>query len=106
MYATANVITRPVADAIQVPREAVIDTGDRQIVFIAKADGHFEPRNVKMGVVGDDDRVQILEGLSSGETVVTSGEFLLDVESRTNEAADKFRSGDAQAGAAMTQPAK
>jgi hypothetical protein len=43
-----------------------------------------------MGLVGDNDRVQILQGLSPGETVVTSGQFLLDVESRTTEAVDKL----------------
>ena len=44
-----------------------------------------------MGVMGDDDRVQILEGLAPGEMVVTSGQFLLDVESRTTEAINKLR---------------
>jgi RND family efflux transporter MFP subunit len=91
MYATANILTMPVADAVWVPREAVIDTGTRQIAFVALAQGHFEPRKVRMGVMGDDDRVQILEGLAPGEMVVTSGQFLLDVESRTTEAINKLR---------------
>jgi Cu(I)/Ag(I) efflux system membrane fusion protein/cobalt-zinc-cadmium efflux system membrane fusion protein len=91
MYATANIITRPLSDAVSVPREAVIDTGTRQIAFVVMAPGHFEPRNVRMGLVGDDDRVQILQGLAPGERVVTSGQFLLDVESRTTEAIDKLR---------------
>ena len=90
MYASADVITQPIADAIQVPREAVIDTGDRQIAFVVESEGHFSPRNVRMGVLGDDDVVQIVEGLSPGETVVTSGQFLMDVESRTIEATQKF----------------
>ena len=91
MYADANVVTEPVPDAIQVPQEAVIDTGTRQIVFVAEGRGHFSPRNVRIGVRGDDDRVQILEGLAVGQTVVTSGQFLMDVESRTNEAIAKLR---------------
>jgi RND family efflux transporter MFP subunit len=91
MYATANIITKPVADAVWVPREAVIDTGTQQIAFVVMAAGHFEPRKVRMGLVGDGDRVQILEGLAAGETVVTSGQFLLDVESRTAEAIAKLR---------------
>ncbi len=95
MYATANILTQPVSDAVLVPREAVIDTGTRQIAFVALAEGHFEPRKVRMGVMGDDDRVQILEGLAPGETVVTSGQFLLDVESRTTEAIDKLRRSSA-----------
>ena len=94
MYASAAIQTRPVEAAIQVPREAVIDTGTRQIAFVALAGGHFEPRDVRMGVGGDDGRVQILTGLSPGETVVTSGQFLLDVESRTTEAIEKLRAGN------------
>jgi Cu(I)/Ag(I) efflux system membrane fusion protein/cobalt-zinc-cadmium efflux system membrane fusion protein len=92
MYATAKVQTQPVADAILVPREAVIDTGSRQIAFVVTSDGRFDPRKVRMGVFGDDDSVQILEGLSPGDMVVTSGQFLLDVESRTTEAINKLRS--------------
>jgi RND family efflux transporter MFP subunit len=94
MYATANIETQPVTDALLVPREAVIDTGNRQIAFVVMDQGHFQPRKVRMGLMGDDDRVQILEGLAPGETVVTSGQFLLDVESRTTEAIDKLRQSD------------
>jgi RND family efflux transporter MFP subunit len=95
MFATADITTTPLPDAIWIPREAVIDTGTKQIAFVAASPGHFEPRNVRMGVLADDDRVQILEGLAPGETVVTSGQFLLDVESRTTEAINKLRaSGD------------
>jgi Cu(I)/Ag(I) efflux system membrane fusion protein/cobalt-zinc-cadmium efflux system membrane fusion protein len=98
MYATANIVTQPVSDGMWVPREAVIDTGTRQVAFVALGDGHFEPRNVRMGVMGDDDRVQILEGLAPAETVVTSGQFLLDVESRTTEAIDKLRQSSTEHG--------
>jgi RND family efflux transporter MFP subunit len=96
MYATARIATVPVEDAILAPREAVIDTGKRQIVFVADpADaGHFEPRNVRVGIVGDDGMVQIVEGLAAGDNVVTSGQFLMDVESRTTEAIQKLRSGN------------
>ncbi len=95
MYATVNIYTQPVADAVLVPREAVIDTGTRQIIFVSESEGHFSPRNVTMGVSGDDDQVQILQGIAPGETVVTSGQFLMDVESRTIEAIDKLRRSDA-----------
>ena len=98
MYATTEIVTPPVADAIVVPREAVIDTGTRQIAFVVdpKLPGHFEPRNVRRGISGDDDRVQILAGLAPGERVVTSGQFLMDVESRTAEAIEKLRGGGEQ----------
>jgi Cu(I)/Ag(I) efflux system membrane fusion protein len=91
MYAMVNIITKPIDDALLVPREAVIDTGTRQFAFVAESAGHFDPRNVHMGLSGDNDQVQILDGLNLGETVVTSGQFLLDVASRTTEALQKIR---------------
>jgi RND family efflux transporter MFP subunit len=99
MYATVEIMTQPLPDVIQVPREAVIDTGTRQIVFVAENEGHFSPRLVRMGIAGDDDKVQIIDGLATGETVVASGQFLMDVESRTIEATQKLGS------AAMAPPA-
>jgi RND family efflux transporter MFP subunit len=104
MFATAEIITRPVPDAILIPREVVIDTGTQQIVFVMDptSAGHFQPRNVRMGIAGDDDKVQIVAGLAPGDQVVTSGQFLMDVESRTTEAIDKLRS--ASATAAMPGP--
>ncbi|MDB5357363.1 MAG: Cation efflux system protein CusB [Phycisphaerales bacterium] len=93
MYAQADIITQPVPDTILCPREAVIDTGTRQIAFIAEGNGHFSPRRVRTGLSGDDDQVQIVEGLAPGEMVVTSGQFLMDVESRTIEATQKLSEG-------------
>ncbi len=95
MYADASVIAEPVADAIQVPQGAVIDTGTKQIAFIAEDEGHFSPRTVRVGIRADDDRLQIVDGLAVGETVVTSGQFLMDVESRTNEAIAKLNGATA-----------
>ena len=109
MYATTEIVTQPVQDAILCPREAVIDTGTRQIVFIADGNGHFSPRKVRVGLSGDDDQIQIVEGLAPGETVVTSGQFLMDVESRTIEATQKLTEGPPEAATAgmpaHTQPA-
>lgn len=66
--------------AISVPRDAVVDTGRRQHMFVASG-AMFEPRQVVVGErVGD--RVVILKGLSPGERFVASGTFLLDSESR------------------------
>ena len=106
MYATATIVTKPIADAVLVPREAIIDTGTRQIAFVAKSEGHFDPRQVRMGMSGDGDVVEILEGLTPGETVVTSGQFLMDVESRTTEAINKLRGAQGQqtAGSSATAP--
>ncbi len=106
MYATAQIITEPVTDAILCPREAVIDTGTKQIAFIAEGEGHFRPRTVRVGLTGDDDLVQILDGLAPGETVVTSGQFLMDVESRTIEATQKLAYEAPAAPAPQTKPAE
>ena len=70
---------------IIVPQEAVLDSGSEQIVFIAHEDGYFEPRKVQIGARLDD-RVIVLSGLKEGEKIVTSGNFLIDSESRLKSA--------------------
>ena len=104
MYAEAHLVSKPVEDALQVPQEAVIDTGTKQIVFVAQGDGHFSPRTVRAGIRGDDDKIQILDGLREGQTVVTSGQFLMDVESRTQEAVAKLRGSNAMASESAASP--
>jgi membrane fusion protein, copper/silver efflux system len=68
-------------EALTVPRDALVDTGEHQHVFVETGAGHFTPRPVRTGVRLTD-RVEILEGLVEGERVVTSGVFLIDSESR------------------------
>lgn len=104
MYATAQVNAELADDALLVPREAVIDTGTRQVAFVAAGEGRFEPRKLKVGVSSTDGMIQILEGLAPGEQVVTSGQFLLDAESRMREAVqkhldDKLLAGSGNGGA-------
>jgi membrane fusion protein, copper/silver efflux system len=91
MFATVRITTHAATDVILAPREAVIDTGTRKIAFVAEPEGHFEPRTVSTGLSGDNGKIEILSGLAPGETVVTSGQFLMDVESNTTEAIDKLR---------------
>jgi len=64
-----------------IPQEAVLDSGTEQVVFIVHEGGIFEPRKVTLGPVVDGN-VAVLTGLKGGETVVTSGNFLVDSESR------------------------
>jgi len=68
-------------DALTVKRDAVIDTGQAQHVFVHTPENLFEPRPVRVGARFAD-RVEILDGLEIGEHVVTSGVFLIDSESR------------------------
>jgi multidrug efflux pump subunit AcrA (membrane-fusion protein) len=68
-------------EALSVPRTALIPTGERQIAFVESSPGVYAPREVKTGAQGRD-FVEILSGLTPGETVVTSANFLIDSESR------------------------
>src|SRR5262249_9332859 len=77
-----------------VPASAVIDSGTRQVVLIAKGEGRFEPRPVKLGVRGDG-YVEVLEGVSKGEEVVTSATFLIDAESNLRAALQAFTQPEA-----------
>lgn len=65
--------------ALLVPSEAVIRTGTRTIVMLAKGDGRYHPAEVRAGREGGG-QTEILEGLAAGEKVVASGQFLLDSE--------------------------
>jgi|GEM_PF-2966577 len=66
---------------LMVPRDAVLDSGDRQIIFVDKGGGYFEPRLVRTGL-RNDQSIEILSGISDGEKIVISGNFLIDAESR------------------------
>ncbi|MDP1581593.1 MAG: efflux RND transporter periplasmic adaptor subunit [Candidatus Didemnitutus sp.] len=78
------------ADAVLVPDSAVLRSGERNTVFVALDGGSFEPREVKLGARTDDYRYAVLEGLSAGERVVISGQFMLDSESQLREAIQKM----------------
>jgi Cu(I)/Ag(I) efflux system membrane fusion protein len=70
---------------ILVPQEAVMDSGDRQYVFLAHDGGVFEPRSIQMGAKVEG-KVVVLSGLKPGDTIVTSGNFLVDSESHLKSA--------------------
>jgi membrane fusion protein, copper/silver efflux system len=71
---------------LAIPAEAVLDTGDRQTVFVDLGNGYLEPRQVTLGDRFGD-RVTVIRGLSSGERIVSSGTFLVDSESQLKAAA-------------------
>lgn len=91
---------------VTIPADAVLDTGDRQTVFVDLGDGYLEPRQVVIGGRFGD-RVAIASGLQDGERIVSSGTFLIDSESQLKAAASGMgappqhqhgSSGDAPAG--------
>jgi Cu(I)/Ag(I) efflux system membrane fusion protein len=70
---------------LAVPRDAILETGERQIIFVHHAGGTVEWRNAMIGVEAGD-WVEIREGLQEGEHIVTSANFLLDSEVRLKTA--------------------
>jgi Cu(I)/Ag(I) efflux system membrane fusion protein len=78
--------------ALTIPASAVIDDGTRQIAFVAKGNGVFEPRTLKLGARGGN-TVEVLSGLKEGEQVVTTGNFLIDAESNLQTALQTFGNG-------------
>lgn len=86
MFATMYFDARLAADALVVPREAVIVTGERNLVFVKMPDGMLEPREVVLGA-RTESQVEVLRGLRVGDSVVTAANFLVDAESRLGGAA-------------------
>jgi Cu(I)/Ag(I) efflux system membrane fusion protein len=102
MYGQVDVSSRRGASSLVVPSEAVVNTGEISYVFLARGEGHFEPRRVWTGT-SDGDRVTVLKGLAEGDTVVSSASFLIDSESRLKAAIAGLSGSDtvgAPAGAA------
>jgi Cu(I)/Ag(I) efflux system membrane fusion protein len=89
MFADVVIRTAAREQAIVIPSEAIIRSGVQDQVFIVRAPGRFEPRGVKLGIESEG-LVTVLEGLSEGDEVVTSAQFLIDSESKLREAAAKM----------------
>ncbi|MEZ4701120.1 MAG: efflux RND transporter periplasmic adaptor subunit [Rhodothermales bacterium] len=93
MYTNVQVQGAPIQDALVIPTEAVIRSGERSLVFVVRAPGSFEPREVRIGEEGGPNNafVRVLDGLEVGEEIVVSAQFMLDSESRLQEALQKMR---------------
>ncbi len=89
MYADVVIKSKIAENVLLVPSEAVLKTGYRNIVIAYLGNGKFLPKNVTIGPEGEG-VVQILSGLREGETIVTSGQFLIDSESNLREAINKM----------------
>jgi multidrug efflux pump subunit AcrA (membrane-fusion protein) len=90
MFATAELTAEIAPDALLVPDVAVLRSGARNTVFVSLPEGRFEPREVTLGARSADNDYQVLAGLSEGENVVISGQFMLDSESQLREAIMKL----------------
>lgn len=80
MFAQVTVHAQSSDSAVLIPREALIRTGKQDRVVLALGDGRYKSIEVEVGRIADD-RVEILQGVAQGESVVTSAQFLLDSES-------------------------
>lgn len=85
MYATLRIVGGARTQALTVPRGAVLSTGERHVVFVREGNGQLAPREVALGLTNDT-RVEVLRGLSAGDTVVASATFLVDAESNLGKA--------------------
>jgi Cu(I)/Ag(I) efflux system membrane fusion protein/cobalt-zinc-cadmium efflux system membrane fusion protein len=81
MFVRTKFVSKGERDTLLVPRSAVLDTGTRKMLYVAKADGAFEARDIEVGAPSQD-AYPVLKGVKEGEKVVTSGNFLIDSQTR------------------------
>ena len=107
MYLNIEISVPIARRPLSVPESAVIDTGVRQLVIVDRRDGTFEPREVKLGAMGDGMR-EVQKGVAEGEWVVTSANFLVDSESNLKAAVSSMghAKGEEAAGQAPAQGQK
>jgi Cu(I)/Ag(I) efflux system membrane fusion protein len=89
MYVDVDIDTGAPEPVLAVPESSVLDSGTRQAVLIDKGEGRFEPRDVKLGHRGSG-YVEVSDGLTEGEQVVNSANFLIDAESNLKAALKGF----------------
>lgn len=92
MYADVTIYAKPKREALTIPREALIRTGNEKRVVVALGEGKFIPMPISTGMETDD-RVEVLSGLAEGDEVVTSSQFLIDSESSLKAALARMAGG-------------
>jgi Cu(I)/Ag(I) efflux system membrane fusion protein len=100
------VISHAMGSGLTIPTSAVIRTGERDIAFRVVSAGRFAPVVVKIGPTRFADRFEVLEGLKAGDEVVTSGNFLIDSESRLEAGAGSMADMPGMAGPAKSEGPK
>jgi Cu(I)/Ag(I) efflux system membrane fusion protein len=104
MYATVKIVSPVAVNAIAVPDQAVIRSGERNIVVVALGGGYFDPRTVTLGVMADG-YDQVLHGIKDGEKIVVSSQFLIDSESSLKAAISQMTGGSTSSDGRATIPA-
>jgi membrane fusion protein, copper/silver efflux system len=95
MYVDTEIASGSGAKILAAPESAVINSGAREVVILDRGEGRFEPRAVKTGMHGDG-YVEIREGVSERDRVVTAANFLIDAESNLKAALQSLAAGDTQ----------
>ena len=111
MFVSATFVSRAAGPTVVVPRVAVLDTGTRKLVYVAKADGVFEAREVQVGAPTED-LFPVIKGLKAGDKVVLNGNFMIDSQAQLSSGmtglfggSKEFGSGQqAQTGAPNAAP--
>ncbi|MEQ9916312.1 efflux RND transporter periplasmic adaptor subunit [Pectobacterium aroidearum] len=99
MYLTVQLSHAQAQPRLAIPQEALLVSGSQNRVLLSDGDGHFTPRNVTAGAsLGD--WVEIIDGLKAGDSVVTSGQFLIDSEASLRNALPQFATDTSAAPAA------
>lgn len=102
MFAAAHFQSMTQERALTVPSESVIKTGTRSFVIVADDDTHFRPTRVRVGAE-QGGRSEILEGLTLGQNIVASGQFLIDSEANLRGAFDNL-AGSNESGGEGAEP--
>ena len=95
MFATIEFTPAVRKKSLLIPSEALIRTGTRDVIIIDEGDGRFRSQVVKVGMESGE-RTEILSGVSAGERVVTSGQFLIDSEASLKGVMSRLNAGDGQ----------
>jgi Cu(I)/Ag(I) efflux system membrane fusion protein len=90
MFVTVQLASGGRPNVLLVPSEAVIETGTRRVVILAEGEGRFTPVNVEIGAEGGG-QTEVRAGLTAGQTVVVSGQFLLDSEASLKSTQERLQ---------------
>jgi Cu(I)/Ag(I) efflux system membrane fusion protein len=105
MFVNATFESRAAQPTIVIPRSALLDTGQRKIVYLARPNGVFEAREVQVGAPSDD-LFPVTSGLALGDKVVLNGNFLIDSQAHLSSGMSGLYGGSKEfAGGAQAQPA-
>lgn len=104
MYVNVRVETQALKNVLAIPKDAVLNSGERQTVFVSLGHGKFAPRQVTLGLRSEDGYVQVVKGLSDNERIVVSSQFMLDSESTLRAVVQKMTEPKKQQPAAGKPP--